>query len=176
MKMGSRQRWVILALLMGLTLAAVVWVGQDEDQPVAVQPKKNHVATKAHGVRMAAVKKDEGSSNILNMEKLQRTPMAESDNELFAAKSWYVPPPPPPTKPISPPPPTAPPLPFVYMGKLIEDGQQVVFLSKQERNYVVKRGDTLDNTYRVDEINGRVMNLTYLPMNIKQTLMIGGET
>jgi hypothetical protein len=92
---------------------------------------------------------------------------------LFAPKSWYVPPPPP--KAVPPPPPSAPPLPFTYMGKLIEDGQMTVFLTKQDRNYVVKVGDTIDGTYKVEEVSARMMTLTYLPLKIKQTLMIGGE-
>ena len=40
---------------------------------------------------------------------------------------------------------------------------------------MVKTGDTIDGTYKVEEVSTRMLTLTYLPLKIKQTLMIGGE-
>ena len=90
---------------------------------------------------------------------------------MFAGKSWYVPPPPPPPAPPSPPAP--PPLPFTYLGKLLEGERSVVFLTNLDRNYTVKSGDVIENTYRVEEIRVPMMTLTYMPLNMKQTLYIG---
>lgn len=70
----------------------------------------------------------------------------------------------------SPPP---PPLPFTYMGKMLEDGETVVFLTKGDRNYLARKGATLDGQYRVDAIGPRTMVLTYLPAKAKQSLAIG---
>ncbi len=68
------------------------------------------------------------------------------------------------------PPPQAPPLPFAYMGKLVEDATTTVFLARQDRNYVVRAGDTIDGTYRVERIGDDGLVVTYLPLKIQQTL------
>lgn len=70
-------------------------------------------------------------------------------------------------------PPPPPPLPFTYMGKMLEDGETVVFLTKGDRNYLARKGATLDGQYRVDAIGPRTMVLTYLPAKAKQSLAIG---
>jgi hypothetical protein len=48
-----------------------------------------------------------------------------------------------------------------------------VFLEKQGRIFIVREGDTVDSKYRVESIIPPVMTLTYLPLNIKQTVQIG---
>jgi hypothetical protein len=67
---------------------------------------------------------------------------------------------------------TAPPLPFVYMGRLAEQNT-TAFLVMGDRNLVVKPGDVNDNTYKIEEVGESAMVLTYLPMNQRQTLPIG---
>ncbi|HEU5284819.1 MAG TPA: hypothetical protein VFU53_13455, partial [Burkholderiales bacterium] len=75
------------------------------------------------------------------------------------------------------PPPTAapppPPPPFTYLGRLAEGGQTTVFLAQGDRNLVVRVGDVIDSTYKVEEIGPTLLVLTYLPQNLKQTLSIG---
>ena len=56
---------------------------------------------------------------------------------------------------------------------MVDDGQIIVFLTRQERNYAVRSGDKLDNTYQVDDIKRNVMLLTYLPLKLQQSLTIG---
>lgn len=169
MSIGRKQRWVLLVIMLGLTLSAAAWVSQED---AAAEPVSVARPVPTQNVVPPARDKTEAVTD-LKPNKLQREVKAEVAADLFEAKSWYVPPPPP--KLLPPPPPSAPPLPFVYMGKLIEDGLLTVFLTRQERNYVVKAGDTLDGVYKVEEVNPRMMTLVYLPLNIKQTLMIGGE-
>lgn len=70
-------------------------------------------------------------------------------------------------------PPRAPPLPYVYMGKSIGQGQITVFLTRDEKPYVAKLGDVLDDQYRIDAINPPLLEFTYLPLAQKQTLQIG---
>ncbi|MBA2961848.1 MULTISPECIES: secretion system X translation initiation factor [Ramlibacter] len=103
--------------------------------------------------------------------------------ELFAVKSWQPPPPPPPpvtvaTAPAAPPPPAAPaapPLPFRFLGRLEQDASRKVFLQRGERVYAVAAGDVIDGQYRVDSIDAAQLRLTYLPLNIAQTLGIGSS-
>jgi hypothetical protein len=98
---------------------------------------------------------------------------------LFAPNSWVIaPPPPPPAAPApvpAPPPPTAPPLPFAFMGSYRTDGKATYFLTAGERVYDVRVGDTLDGKYSVDGVSAGQMLLTYLPLKIQQTLMVGNE-
>ncbi len=104
---------------------------------------------------------------------------AASDAALFAAHSWYTPPPPPPPAPppvvVAPPVPTAPPLPFAYMGSYLRDGDKpVYFLTRNDRIYDVKAGDTLDNTYTFEGLSGNTLVFTYKPLNTRQTLAVDG--
>ena len=66
--------------------------------------------------------------------------------------------------------PTAPPLPFIYMGKLAENGKMSVFLTRDEKPYVVHIGDVIDGVYRIDAINSTILEMTYLPLSQKQRL------
>jgi hypothetical protein len=98
---------------------------------------------------------------------------AEESATLFAAQSW-TPPPPPPPKPAPPPPPTAPPLPFVYLGKKTEDGTWEVYLARGEQTYIVREKSFIDGEYRVESIKPPTLSVTYMPLNELQTLAIGG--
>jgi hypothetical protein len=71
------------------------------------------------------------------------------------------------------PPPHAPPLPFAYLGKLIDVDGIIVFLTNGNRNWVVRSGDTIDGAYRVEAIGDRTMTLIYLALDIQQELAIG---
>ena len=95
------------------------------------------------------------------------------EKKLFDAHSW-TPPPPPPPKPEPPPPPMAPPLPFTYLGKKIEDGKWEAYLAKGSQTFIVREQSILDESYRVDAIRPPTLHLTYLPLNQAQTLSIGG--
>lgn len=98
----------------------------------------------------------------------------EGDNSLFARHDWTPPPPPPSNEPPPPPPPpSAPPLPFTYLGKSLQDGVWQIYLARGERTYLVNDGDTIDGTYRVDAIRPPVLTLTYLPLEQRQQLNIG---
>jgi len=100
---------------------------------------------------------------------------------LFAAHSWYVAPPPAPAPAVSevpsaPQAPVAPPMPFTYMGSYAPDGAQpVFFLTRGDRVYDVRVGDTLDEIYHVDALNNGQLVLTYKPLNIQQTIITGGN-
>lgn len=88
---------------------------------------------------------------------------------LFAARSWQ--PPPPPASPA--PKPTAPPLPFKYAGKLIEDKTIRVFLTQGETTTLVAPGDKLGN-YDIERVTSSSVVLLFRPLQEKQTLNFGG--
>lgn len=97
-----------------------------------------------------------------------------ADNALFARQDWTPPPPPPSNEPPPPPPPpTAPPLPFTFIGKSLQDGAWEVYLARGDRTYLVRDKTTIDGTYRVDAIRPPVLTLTYLPLEQVQQINIG---
>jgi hypothetical protein len=112
---------------------------------------------------------------LARLEKQRRERIKASD--VFNSTSWYVPPPAP--KVVAPPPAprvvvvTAPPLPFTYLGRYGEGDARVVILARGDRMYTVGVGEVIDNQYRVDRISGGVVGLTYLPMNVQQSLQTG---
>jgi hypothetical protein len=124
------------------------------------------------------------SSQRVELERLHRQGEKEAahpdiGNNAFKAISWYVPPPPPPPPPppipVPPPPPTAPPMPFSYLGRYEDGGKLVIFLLKDDRIYTVSEGEVIDNTYRVERLTGGQLEMTYLPLNIKQTISVGAS-
>jgi hypothetical protein len=69
-------------------------------------------------------------------------------------------------------------MPFSFVG-MLERGaaKPAAFLAKGDALLVVSAGDVLDNnTYRVDILNANEIVMTYLPMNIQQTLRVPGGT
>jgi hypothetical protein len=168
-----RRRILFGALAVTLALSAAAgkeWQAADE----TVLPAKREAATAA---RQAAQPPLQVELGRLQREdaSAKRDPAASN---LFRAMSWYVPPPPPPPppppKPVPPPAPTAPPLPFSFLGRYEEGQTLIILLVRGERIYTVSEGEVIDNTYRVERLTGGQLELTYLPLNIKQTISAGG--
>jgi hypothetical protein len=115
----------------------------------------------------------------LDLSRLKRAGNAPQTGDAFGARDWNPPPrrltpkeaaaqramaePPPP-------PPQAPPLPFTYVGMLGSEDETIVFLAQQDTNHAVKKGDVINGTYRVDEVDSGRVVLTYLPLDQRQTL------
>lgn len=107
----------------------------------------------------------------------KNTNRKEKVGNAFGATSWYVPPPPPPPpKPLPPPPPTAPPLPFSYLGLYQGAPGLVIMLVRGGLIYTVAVGDVIDNTYRIDAVEHGKVEITYLPLNIKQFISTGNPS
>ena len=96
----------------------------------------------------------------------------QGGNAVFGRQDW-TPPPPPPAPAPPPPPPTAPPLPFTFIGKSLQDGVWEIYLARGERTYSVREAAVIDGTYRVDAVKPPILTLTYLPLNQVQQLNIG---
>lgn len=91
--------------------------------------------------------------------------------DLFAAHNWT--PPPPPIVMQPPAPPSAPALPYQFLGKKQEGHVWEVYLARGEQTFVAREGQSLEGSYRVDQIRPPTMTLTYLPLNEPQSLPIG---
>lgn len=171
MAIPVKQRWILYCVALVLTVVAVQWAGgQDRAQDETIvsaaverpqrEPARNNAAPQ--------------QAPAIDLDKLAaRTQSATPASDPFAARSWEAmareearkntPPPPPPK-------PQAPPLPFHYLGKLVEDGHTTVFLADRERNYVVRKGDTVNGTWRIEEIAQDHLTVSFLPLRSKQTL------
>ena len=69
--------------------------------------------------------------------------------------------------------PTAPPMPFQFIGKLNDRTDLQVFLQNGEKIYVVRKGDVIDDTWRIEGISDVELSFVYLPLHLSQTLSVG---
>ena len=90
----------------------------------------------------------------------------------FAPRSWA--PPPPPVQVVRPVVPKAPPLPFVYLGKMLDGKAVTAFVSMGGQTHLLHGGDTVRD-YRVEAISAKEITFVYLPLNEKQRLSFGSE-
>lgn len=78
--------------------------------------------------------------------------------------------------PLPPPPPVAPPLPFTAVGAIsgegVTDGKLVAFIKQQDQLLLVRAGDTVGQTYRVDSVTSQRIEFTYLPLMQRQVLAL----
>ncbi|AOX99682.1 hypothetical protein BJP62_03955 [Jeongeupia sp. USM3] len=72
--------------------------------------------------------------------------------------------------------PQAPPLPFRFLGRLVEEGKVTIFLQNKEQSVVVRVGDTIDEQYKVESLDDGILTLRYLPLNQVQTLDVGSQS
>jgi len=167
MRMPNKREWVLLALASVVIFAAAGADFGDSDNAVPMAEVTRTGKTKTEVSHVA----DAGD---LDLSRLRREANPGETGNAFESKSWYVPPPPPPpAKPLPPPPPTAPPLPFTYLGRYEDLAKPVIFLVRGDRVLMVSAGDVIEGTYRVDGIVGTALGLTYLPLNIRQTIDVG---
>ncbi len=161
--------WALLAL----TLAATAWVAASESTREEVQaaplhpritPSSNHASNQGLPATTPPDK--------LIMGYSLRAPIKSEPEELFPGDAPQVEAV---AKPQAPPKPVTPSLPFVYAGKLGEDGKYIVFLSAGERNLTAHVGDVIDQTWRIDSIDPYLMKFTYLPLNSEVKLTIGAN-
>ena len=65
-------------------------------------------------------------------------------------------------------------MPFTYLGSYQDASRLVIILSKGDRVYTVSPSDVIEGNYRVESIKGQSLEMTYLPLNIRQTINVGG--
>ena len=105
-----------------------------------------------------------------------RDAIGKSQGELFGSRSWAPPPSVASRRSVAPVPekPTAPPIPYRIAGQIVAaDGMRVV-LSKGDRVFEVRRGETLDEGFRVDAISPHSVTFTYVPLGLSQELQVAG--
>jgi hypothetical protein len=104
----------------------------------------------------------------IDLAKLERTEAALPTIDPFAPRAFGAA-----SKPkqaAAPEKPALPPLPFQYVGKVIEDGKQEVYVMRGEELLALAHGQKIGNEYRVERITGSRITFTYLPLKTTQTL------
>lgn len=147
---------------LGITLLMVYWVEQQEDDIEAVEvraPESVQVQT----FQMT-------QNDVIDEDIQLRNRVIETPKNLFAVPQIAEP-----QIAVDPQPaqPVMPANPYIYVGKLIEDGKMRVFLTNGQKNYVVKTGDTLEDTWQVKSIESTEMILVNLPTQTQVSVKIG---
>jgi len=163
--MTTRHRWLALALI--ATLVAAFWPGREDSGEVVETVRR--VTQQAKPIAApAAVERSASQTAPAARERLARM-----QADLFPTQTWVPPPPPPkPYVPPPPPPPKPPPLPFKYLGRWVDAGQQTLFLVQGEQPIPIQLGQVLSGNWRVDEITERTVVFTYLPLDMQSILGI----
>lgn len=181
MKLG-RLQWAII----GIVTAAIVVMAPSGNEGGAAKVARSGKQPSINSASLSSNPDKQRPQEVgrVELERLARPESQQKEKrkmgDVFNATSWYVPPPPPRFVPPPPPPPlpptpvpTAPPLPFTYLGRYGDTASRIIILSKGDRVYTVAVGDVIENTYRVEKFTAGMVNLTYLPLNIGQSLRTG---
>lgn len=182
MDSAEKKRKFLLGGALIATLIAVVLVDEKDEESMTntvepIQPMKSS---------SDRAKTQESNSESLDISKLGQRKFNPLAGELFGSTTWT------PKQPqislqeqaaeaakiakaAPPPAPTAPPLQFKYAGKAIADNETWVFLTQSGENHIAKIGAKINDKYRLDSINDNAVTMTYLPLNIKQTLTINNK-
>ncbi|MCC6532008.1 MAG: hypothetical protein IT531_05625 [Burkholderiales bacterium] len=169
-----------------LAVLAAIYAGPAEDvvKPRPLAQRETPVASN----RSASPAQDALAATTVpadpDLEQLRRrlhpSEAAQEIKNAFVPRTWVVAKPAPqpiaasPAASVASTPPAPPPLPFKYLGQLNETGRTLVFLSRDEAPVVGQVGETLDGGYRIDKVADTAIEFTYLPMNARQVLAIGG--
>jgi hypothetical protein len=176
---ASLIQWTVLAVaggasFYGASRIATLDIPEDAAEPVL------RVAAAQTAVKVTATATDAGSTAASQRPTPLREAIEVGDAaDTFRSRSW-VPPPPPPPPPAPvvqapPPAPTAPPLPFRLVGMLEDRSDQpTAFLAKGDALHVVRVGDQIDDTYRVESLSPTQVVMTYLPLKQRQVLTVAG--
>ena len=175
----SQQRWWIIGIAMALTLAAVYKVQSPEDEVVLEKvPSRSgesavSLRSQKSDLPAQTSEKDKALLPDLMQKHLFVADKTKKSQDLFKGHAWYVPPPPP--KPVLvkvvAPAPAAPPLPFIYIGKLDQGPQDTqIFLSANNKVLSVLVGKNVDPIWRLDKEEANTLTFTYLPLGLVKVL------
>lgn len=170
--MKPATRKIVIGLLLALTAAAAFWPLPEDDAAVSPRASKRPAGKDAAAASRAAeralptLRSSDGAKPATELQ------VSAAAANLFPSQTWMPPPSPPPQDTA----PVAPPLPFTFGGRYVEAGRTMAFLLEGERVHSVRVGDTIKGAYRIDAIEPAAVQLTYLPLNIRQSLPTGSMT
>lgn len=190
MAMQTKQRWFLIGGLLLLTLVAMYMLNAAEEEntidTVVTRPlKPTLLAIQSNSLAVSEALNDalpdlthktilidaEAKGNVAQGNVAKDATNKEAD--LFQPHAWYIPPPPPKVvvaeivKPI----PQAPPVPFVYMGKLENTAQGTqVFLTANNKVLSALVGKEVNSMWRLDKEDANALYFTYMPLSLPKVL------
>ena len=139
-------------------------VRQESSSPLSSSPSSS---SKQDGSRSKGKSKKAGSHSAPPSSSPPSSPVIVEE---VPAEPVVVEPPPPVVIPT-------PPFPFKFAGVQRQlSGQTIYFLIKDNKLYTVEVGQILDSVYSIDGEEGGQLNVTYLPLDRKQTISMGSTT
>lgn len=166
MALSPRQRWSVLGGALALTLGLAVWLGEEPEE-AGEAPADEPPAAKAEPPAGPA---QSGRVGQITAARPGQAGPAGEIADLFAPQSWQAAAPPAAAAPSAP---EQAQLPFTYLGRLIDGGRVTVYLATEGRNLAVRKGDVIDDTWRVESIGPATMVFRHLPEGRRQSLQIG---
>ncbi len=169
--MRTSHRQAVLLTILGSVVAFAAWVpAYNENLGSLLSSAPAQRRGQNEGVATAPGAKDQASALAAALP--ERPPLGEPRSGLFGSQSWQ-----PPAPKIAPAPvaPSAPPMPYRFAGKLVQDGKVQIFLSKQDLIIPISEGQTIDGTYRVESITPERVTLIYLPLAHKERIPVQGS-
>ena len=155
--------WIALAA----TLVAAWFAPRQEEEEINLAPRVQNTEPPARNVRG-----DAAPGKPARILEIRARQSGEDEDSLFLAPDWGYYAPPIPQEEAQPvvEAPSAPPLPFKFMGRYEENGQNRVFLRENDQTWIVGVGDTLAGVYKVENIGKHFIGLRYLPLGEEQVL------
>ena len=170
--------------MLSLALLASVVTGSElaSNMSDVVEPVQRTRSSDIAPLRSSAPDTPTTGVDALDIPNVQRPQLDGASSSLFGVQSWAAPAHTSanpafnkPSSPPAPPVPSAPPLPFKYLGRMIDGDKTLVFLSLNQDTLSAGAGDTLSNAYRLERIDESSLAFTYLPLGIQQTLSIPSQ-
>jgi len=151
-------------LILGLTLLATYWTTQQEENQQTLSVNTSALQ-KPERLQISHVESQKNSPVFQLRANTADTPnnlftvinpiIEQNENAAVAAE------------------PQTPSNPYTYAGKLVNDGQVIVFLTDGTKNYAVQVGDYLGADWRIDAIYLPEVTFKYVPLNTQVKLYIG---
>lgn len=158
-----RKRQLLIALALVITLALAFFAPEPVSDVQTIS-----TASKPSEEQQASTPSNSATASAPPLKAVQeRVALDREPGQLFR-----VPPPPLPPVAAAPEAPRAPPLPFAYMGRLVEGGKVTVFLTANGQPISARVGDTIGGDYRMDAIESTGIEFTYIPLKQKQRLAV----
>jgi hypothetical protein len=164
MALSPRQRWTVLGSALALTLGLAAWLGEDAEEPDEPPADRPPAAS-------AEAPAGPAQSGRVGQLAAARPGEAGEITDIFAPQAWQRPAAASPQ--AEPNAPEVVQLPFTYLGKLVDGSRVTVYLATEKRNLAVRKGDVIDDTWRVESIGPTTMVFRYLPEDRRESLPIG---
>ena len=166
--MQVRHRKAIqFALLAGVVALVLIDPAPNRNakSPVSPASPQRHGQNDGSAVSPGA----KGAAKALAPALPERSSLGEPAGDLFGSQSWQ-----PPTSTVAAAPvkPIAPPMPYRFAGKLVQNGELQIFLSKGDTPIPIKPGEILDGIYRVESIGEDRVTLIYLPLGQRENVPV----